>query len=288
MRIPRLAFALMVAAIFVLSGSLFLVRARTATSGRVLSVTQTYEDGHTTECAFPIDGKSPEDPCKVATGTKNPRGAVLSIVRFLQREGNKAEVFIKAKYIPTAPTGPMGDLDDVPGERIWISPEKETVVSIPGYGNLRINGKLLDWLPLIPKHPEEPLEPAENEFRMVWPVLIRGNQVLFNGSGLNSIDRGSPDGALMLYLPGEGRFLVSTVPFDGAVPGEVLIGQIGFTVEGKDYQLLTAMPATRQPRVWVKHDVDYKVSEHLEGASNDKPMFLARSLRTLMSPHFQQ
>jgi len=62
----------------------------------------------------------------------------------------------------------------------------------------------------------------------------------------------------MIYYPGEGRYLISTAPFEGAVEGRVAPGQIKFTLDGQDYLLLTAMPTTRSEHVWVTHDPQYQ------------------------------
>jgi hypothetical protein len=91
----------------------------------------------------------------------------------------------------------------------------------------------------------------------------------------------------MIYFPGEGRYLVSTVPFEGATQGSVAPGQIKFNLEGQDYLLLTATSTTRSGHVWVTHDPQYKLSEHMQGASDGKPMFMVRSLSKLLQQRIQ-
>lgn len=133
--------------------------------------------------------------------------------------------------------------------------------------------------------PDEALEPRKDEFRVVAPVLIRGKEVICNLSANgHSIDDGDPDAALMIYYPGEGRYLISRVPFEGAVEGTVRDGQIKFTLHGLEYLLLSAAPILSAEHVWISHDPKYKLSEHMEGASDDRPWFRVRSLRTLLQP----
>ena len=86
----------------------------------------------------------------------------------------------------------------------------------------------------------------------------------------------------MIYFPGEGRYLISTVPFEGTVQGSVELGQIKFSLEGQDYLLLSAMPTTRSEHVWVAHQPRYRLSEHLQGASDSQAMFMVRSLGKLL------
>ena len=78
--------------------------------------------------------------------------------------------------------------------------------------------------------PQETLDPNPKEFRIVAPVLVRDNQVIANADGL-LINTGLPDATLMLYVPGEGRYLISEVPFEGAVVGDVHLGKITFSLE---------------------------------------------------------
>jgi hypothetical protein len=67
-----------------------------------------------------------------------------------------------------------------------------------------------------------------------------------------------------------------------AVEGKVDLGQIKFSLEGQDYVLLTAMPTTRAEHVWVTHQPLYKLSEHMQGASDGQAMFMVRKLSRLL------
>lgn len=129
--------------------------------------------------------------------------------------------------------------------------------------------------------PDEPL-PPKNEFMVVNPVLIRGNQVVCDLSTNGySGDDGDADAALMIYCPGEGRYLISSVPFQGAAEGAAKMNQIRFTLNGENYLLMSGMPILRSNKVWVSHDPDYRVSDHIQvqGASDDRPFFRVRSLK---------
>jgi hypothetical protein len=121
-------------------------------------------------------------------------------------------------------------------------PGNKQEISVPGLGDVELTGEYLDHVPALRFRPEEPLDPRKNEFRIVSPVLIRGKEVVCNLGGSDSTDSGDPDAALMIYFPGEGRYLISTVPFEGAVEGKVELGH-----------------------VWVTHEPRYKLSQHMEG-----------------------
>lgn len=125
----------------------------------------------------------------------------------------------------------------------------------------------------------------KDEFAVVDPVLIRGKQVVCDLSSNGfSIDDGDADATLMIYYPGEGRYLISRVPFSGAVEGSAKMGQVRFALDGENYLLLSGMPIISSDHVWVSHDPQYKLSEHLEGASDDQPWFHVRSLKMFLQP----
>jgi hypothetical protein len=57
---------------------------------------------------------------------------------------------------------------------------------------------------------------------------------------------------------------------------------IKFSLEGQNYVLLTAMPTTRSEHAWVTHEPQYKLSQHMQGASDNRDMFMVRSLSRLL------
>lgn len=108
------------------------------------------------------------------------------------------------------------------------------------------------------------------EFRIVSPVLIRGNEVVFNDAGASTT--GDASTGVSIYWPGEGRFLISTKPFKGAVEGSVFESQIKFNADGQEYVLLTAVPVTRAAHLWITHEPGYKPSAHYPGERDDGGM----------------
>jgi len=285
MKIPRLAFACMLALIVLLSGGLVLVRARTGQGGSVLLLTHKL-DGVSADCIITTDGNARSNQCGYATGV---RGGMVGInFRFASRDGERTQLAVKTTYKRNSETFHfINDLKDVPEISVWIEPGEQQQIAIPGWGDFELTGEYLDYMPSLPLRPKETLDPKKNEFRIVSPVLVRGNEVLFNLAGSDSTDSGDPEATLMMYYPGEGRYLISTVPFEGAVEGNVAPGQIKFNLDGQDYLLLTAMPTTRSEHVWVTHDPQYKLSEHMQDARDDRPMFMVRSRRQLQQPEIR-
>lgn len=284
MKIPRFAFASMLGLILLLSSGLVLVRARTGVGGPVLLLTfKLLPDGVPGDCIIRTDGNARANECGFTPGV---RGGMLGVkFRFLNRVGVQTQLGVKATYKRNSDTFHFtDDFKNVPETTVWIEPGERQQIAIPGWGDFQLMGEYLDYMPSLPLRPKETLDPKRNEFRIVSPVLVRGKQVLFNLAGSDSTDSGDPEATLMIYYPGEGRYLISTAPFEGAVEGSVAPGQIKFTLDGQDYLLLTAMPTTRSEHVWVTHDPQYKLSEHMQGARDDRSMFMVRSLRKLLQP----
>lgn len=283
MKIPRFAFASMLALILVLSSSLVLVRARTGGGGPVLVLTsKLLPDGTTADCIITTDGNARTNQCGYTPGV---RGGMLGLrFRFVSRDGDRTQLGVKATFKSHSDTFHfIDDFKDVPEKMVWVEPGEKEQIAVSSLGEIELTGEYLDHLPLLRFRPKEALDPQKNEFRVVAPVLIRGKEVVLNltESG-SSIDSGDPEAALMIYYPGEGRYLISTVPFEGAVEGTVKLGQIKFNLEGQDYLLLTAMPTTSSEHVWVSHDPQYKLSEHMQDARDDRPMFMVRKLSGLL------
>ena len=288
MKVPRLAFGAMLIAIIALSSGLVLVWARTgAAAGRFLELEYKLPPTGTPHiCVMRADGSQKDNLCNFVSHGRE--GLFLMNTRVITSSGDRSQLGIRAKYIPGA-----GDTEvnytqdlfkDIPEKVVSIEPGIKQEIQVADLGAVEVEGKYLDHIPPLVYLPQETLDPNPKEFRIVAPVLVRDNEVIVNGGVGSSIDTGSPDATLMLYAPGDGRYLVSVIPFDDAVEGTVHLGQITFSLEGHDYLLLTSMPITAAEHVWVKHEHDFKPSERMvrsSDARDDRPMFLVRSLKKL-------
>lgn len=288
MRIPKLAFGVMLIAIIALSSGLVMVRARAgAATARFLELEYKLPPTGTPHiCVMRADGSQKDNLCNFASHGRE--GLFLMNTRVIANSGNRAQLGIRAKYIPGAGEAEVNYTEalfkDIPEKVLSIEPGDKQEIQVAGLGAVEVEGKYLDHIPPLVYLPQETLDPNPKEFRIVAPVLVRDNEVIVNGGVGSSIDSGSPDATLMLYAPGEGRYLVSVIPFDGAVEGKVHLGQITFSLEGHEYLLLTSMPITISEHVWVKHEASFKPSEHMtrqSDARDDQVMFLVRSLRKL-------
>jgi hypothetical protein len=151
-----------------------------------------------------------------------------------------------------------------------VDPDKSLSVPVEGLGKMGSN-------------PREPLDLEPGKLRLLSPVLIRDNQVLINMADSMGTATGD-DAAAMLYSPGQGRFIFSSVPFEGAIEGKRRFNQISFTLEGKSYLLLTGAPISSSPGVWMVHQPFWRPSGSELGVLGDQPMVSTSSLRVLLDP----
>jgi hypothetical protein len=289
MKIPRFAFASMLALILLLSSGLVLVRARTNVGGPVLVLFyRILPNGNAMRCVITTDANTSTNHC--SDSNSGTWGLLTLNIRFVSKDGDRTQLGVRTRYesqIHQPKQGNTDDLKDVSEKTVWIEPGEKQQIPVSGLGEIELTGEYLDHMPALRYGPDESLDPRKSEFRIVSPVLVRGKEIVLNLVGSSSIDSGDQDATLMIYNPGEGRYLISTVPFEGAVEGSVQLGQIKFNLGGQDYLLLTAMPTTRSEHVWVSHDPQYKMSAHMQDASDDQPMFMVRSLNRLLQRRIQ-
>jgi len=287
MRIPKLAFAAMLIAIVALSSGLVMLRARAAAAaGRFLELEYKLPpSGKAGICVMRADGSPKDNLCNFVNHGRE--GLLLMNTRVVATSGDRAQLSIRAKYIAGAGDTEVNYTEtlfkDIPENLLLLEPGEKQEIQVVGFGPIEVEGEYLDHIPPLLWLPQEALDPNPKEFRIVAPVLVRDNRVIANANG-SSIDHGASDPTLMLYVPGEGRYLVSVVPFEGAVEGTVHLGRITFSLDGHDYLLLTSMPITISEHVWVKHETDFKPSERMvrpSDARDDRVMYLVRSLETL-------
>lgn len=143
-------------------------------------------------------------------------GLFLMNTRVIANPGDRVELGIRAKYIPGAGETEVNYTEalfkDIPEELLFMEPGAKQEIQVAGLGAVEVEAKYLDHIPPLFFRPQETLDPNPNEFRIVAPVLVRDNEVIVNGGDGSSINTGSPDATLMLFGPGEGRYLISLTP----------------------------------------------------------------------------
>jgi hypothetical protein len=253
MRIPRFAFAVLLAATIVLGSSLVMVRARAHTQGSVLMLTAKSATGHTVRCALSLKDEK-ADSCgsvRVVNG-----GAELFGFRIISDQGDHIKIGVRARFLPRNP-GSGGfssdQIDGFPETTYWLQVGEKVEAKVEGSDPMIITGELLDHMPTsLSVGGDEQLDPNPGEVRFVAPVLVRSHEVVsdFDGMTVKSVEK---DHGIVLHVPHDGRYLVSSSPLEGAVEGHIKDSRVTFELNGQPYEFLTGAPVAQGDRIWILH-----------------------------------
>lgn len=252
MRIPRLAFAVLIAGIVVLASALAVNKVRANNTGTVVLLSTAGPNGPLSDCAISTLDEQ-QFPC-TWYGRVGSRFLAYRVF-FISRNGDRVQLTLythtyTAGANPGSPQSEGGSIKNV-----WFEPGKPLKSNVPGVGTLTLEGKWMDHMPILGT-----LEPIPNEIRLGRPLLLKDNVVVGDLShfigGTFSMDE--LDSGFGFYIPGQGRFLLSQLPMKGAVEAQVMQGRISFKQGGHSWELLSGVPICRARHIWVLHQPGYK------------------------------
>lgn len=248
MRIPRLAFAALIAGIVVLASSLTWIKVRAQNTGTVVLLSVNTGYAKPMECALSTVDKN--NTCGFM-GQINKE--TLSFrVELLARSTDRVHLSFRA----LAGNHQMNEIASAPQQLYWFEPGDTLKVDMPGgIAPLTITGNWLDHMPAWPYATS--FDPGPDELRIVSPMLVRDKDVVGDMEGASgSPDK--PDQAVWIYFPGQGAWLLSLSPLQGAIQTNVRLNRLAFEENGQHYQFVTASPITRADHIWVLHDTSFK------------------------------
>jgi hypothetical protein len=246
MRIPRVAFALLLLAIAGLGSGLVIERARAQNQGAVLMMTAKMASGGTIRCAM-----SSRDQNKNSCALLGPK--LQLAFRVASLSGEEIELGVRAKADPNAPTVggqtfTIQALENIPEQLYSFHPGQELKIEIPGFGPMVVTGDLLDHMPPL-LGMDVKTDPDPNKLQVISPILLQGKRVLHDFEGGSAMDS-----AVQIYVPDSGLWVFSLRPLEGAVEGRVNQNRVSFEVGKQSYTLVSGMPVARTERIWVLHD----------------------------------
>jgi hypothetical protein len=251
MRIPRFAFAMLLAAVVVLGSSLTIMKVRAHTQGPVLMLTAKTASGHTVQCALSlVDEKSAS--CASVQAVAGV-GAEAFKFRVISQQGDRIELGMRAKFLTGTGSVSSEEAEKLPETTYWFQPGEKLEAKMEGSEPMSVTGELMDHMPTsLAVGGGEQLDPNPNELRFVAPVLVRSKQVLhdFDDMTVTSTEK---DEGVELYVPHDGRYLVSLAALEGGVEGEIHDSRVTFELNGQSYQFLTGAPVARGEHIWILH-----------------------------------
>jgi hypothetical protein len=261
MRIPRFAFALLLAAVVVLGSSLTIVKVRAHTQGKALLLTSKTASGSTLHCLLSMGDKK-FNSCEHEEA--NDKVVGLYGFRFISRDGDRVQLGVRAERGPNLGFSTAG-VDKLPETPYWFQPGETLKIDVPGEGTMAVTGEWLDYMPpLFSTAMGARLDPDTGELRFYSPVLLRGKEVLCDFGPMN-VSGSSDDEGIELYAPHDGRYEISLSPLEGAVEGRIDASRISFELNGQAYKILTGAPIARADRIWVLHLPGNKQSQTSDG-----------------------
>ncbi|PYU15931.1 MAG: hypothetical protein DMG37_03965 [Acidobacteria bacterium] len=251
MRIPRLAFALMLAALLALSLSagLFLTRAKETYRWFQYEI-RGRDEKMIMRGAVPPNGEGNPyyDP---GAGMTYPDGIVWFKVRMMERVGDAEKIGVRAWWVPKGENRGDERQVNMPEQEFLYSPGEELKIPVEGYGNLGIKGQFGSTLPETVRRG---MYPEYGKFRIDPPVLLVHDKELL-GKYISGGGELLLEGSYFAYgQQDQGWFVFSSKPIAGAVEGTLTMNQVEFTLDGKQYSLFTGDPIVfGRINIWVKH-----------------------------------
>lgn len=255
MRIPRLAFAGLIAGVLVLASALAVNKSRAQNTGSVILLTVAGPNLPPSDCPISMVDKDQSPYWSWKIGGR----PVALKIRLLARDGGRVRFAIRTRiYNPgddmgafTRDADPLARLQEV-----WFEPGESLKVDVPEVGTLILKGEWFDHMPIMGF-----LDPGPTELRLGSPLLLKDKRVVgdlsSNIGGYYSQD--TPDWAMAFYIPGEGRFYLAELPMKGSVEAHVAFSRITFEEGGHSWELVNGVPVCRADHVWILHQPDFKM-----------------------------
>jgi hypothetical protein len=255
MRIPRLAFAAMIAGIVVLASTLAVVKVGAHSTGTVVLLSASGPNGPLSDC--PLSTVEKRWTRCAMVGDFN--GATVAYqIDLVEHETNRVQLAIRTKAYGKAASGySSSDIQAQPPKLVWFKPGEPLKLDFPGVVTLTLKGEWMDHVPALAGGSSRSIDPQADEVRVMSPLILRDRKIVGDLEGGHArIDK--TDQGIMIYIPGEGLFVLSLSPVPDAVQAEVREGRVSFDEGAHSYIVVTGAPITRSGHLWVLHDKGFK------------------------------
>lgn len=281
MKIPKFAFALLILAVVVLASSLTVIGVAAHSSGNVLvlNVALSGQD-HPYTGVFDTMRSGPQ-PWTVI-GRMNHKLAGLQF-ELLARSGDRVQVGFRSKVDPLSTDGHnrmgVAEVRSEPQSQYWFEPGQTLKIDVAGVGTFAVTGEWMDHTPVFYHNPAlmgETMDPNAEELRLVSPLLLRDKQEI--GEIGDSAKAIAPGDGIQVYIPPQGRYLLSLEPMKGAVEANVRLNRITFALNGQENVFVSGAPVARAHTIWVLYEPDF------EPPSPQVPAFVSSDRLSVIAP----
>jgi hypothetical protein len=275
MRIPRLAFAVLIAGILTLASGLAVVKVRARDEGTVVLLTVSTGSGQPRECALSTVDKK-RGTCASIGRVADLNSTLGYQISLLARSDSRVQLGIRTRtwpHVGGSGSYSLADIGRQPQLQFWFEPGDTLKVNVPGLAPLTIKGNWLDHMPsLVGTHA---IDPGPEELRIVSPLLLQGKNVIGDMEG-GAVTEDEPGRAAWIYFPKQGSYFISLVQLKGGIQADVRLNRITFEDNGRRCVLLAGTPITRANHVWVLHQSD--LDPRKNGPTADRGIIGSRAL----------
>jgi hypothetical protein len=285
MRIPRVAFALMVVVITLLSAGIVVVR---ATGERQWFKFEAWDkDGKPVAKTTAVFNSGAKIPNSIVAA-KVHEGTLGFMVRVLEQNGATEKLGIRAVFSPSSAGEDIRDQLQSTLERQETCQSGEKLsLPVEGYGTIQISGEILDK---EPEHAKATLMPKEGDLRLLGRVaLLRDDKLVGETESLH-LELNAKDMYFAFHPANEGWYIFAPKPFPGAVEGSLNMNQAEFTVDGHKYRFISGAPIRNgsgpdgygPSNIWVMYTPRYELIPNITKLSEKDPNISADQLDNLL------
>jgi hypothetical protein len=254
MRIPRVAFAALIAGIVVLASTLAIVKVGAHSTGTVVLLSVAGPNGPLSDCPLSTLEKR-WSRCAMMGGFNGQTiGYQIDLVK---HDANRVQLGIRTKVFGKADSSSSSDIQSEPQKLVWFKPGEPLKLDFSGVVTLTFKGEWMDHIPALVGMSSRSIDPQPDEVRVTSPLILKDRKVVGDCEGANARTNKTNQG-IRIYVPGEGLFVLSLLPMPGAVQAEVRQSRISFAEGTHSYIVLTGAPVTRSDHLWVLREKGFK------------------------------
>lgn len=237
MRIPRLAFAAMIAGIVALASTLAVVKVGAHSTGTVVLLSAAGPNGPLPDCPLSTLEKK-WSRCAMMGGFNGQTvGYQIDLVK---HEANRVQLGIRTKVFGKADYSSSSDLQSEPQKLVWFKPGEPLKLDFPGIVTLTLKGEWIDHIPALVGMSSRSIDPQADEVRVTSPLILKDGKIVGDlegaNGGTNKANRG-----ITIYVPEEGLFVLTLSSVPGAVQAEVRESRISFNEGSHSYIVMTGV-----------------------------------------------
>jgi hypothetical protein len=211
-----------------------MVKVGARSAGKVVGLKIDFGTNQQIGCPLSIE----DQKAQTCSGLLNVKSTVFSYrIDLIDLDRNRVKLGIRSKTYATAGIHSFApdDLKSGPQQQVWFEPGETTKVDIATGVTMTLTGEWTDHVPTFAaQNGNHDLDPGPDELRMVGPVLLQGKKVVGDmEGGIASATEGTM--GVDIYLPGEGRFILSLSPLQGSVKGQARMNRLSFDLNGQPY-----------------------------------------------------